>query len=104
MTCSDAQVLRPLPFLAHRLCRRGGEAASRRNRLNSEDEKEKHDGNLREMILTRFQQQEAEILLQAPEKTELLQAILRTHRCTPWRGLPGKHDSRNHNLWSFRVG
>lgn len=40
-----------------------------------EDEKEKNDRNERETILTHFQQQEAEILLQAPEKTELLRQL-----------------------------
>jgi hypothetical protein len=40
-----------------------------------EDEKEKKDRNLREILLTRFQQQEAEILFQPGEKTELLRQL-----------------------------
>lgn len=44
-------------------------------RGDPEDKKEKDDRNQREILLTHFQQQEAEIQLQAPEKTELLRQL-----------------------------
>ena len=42
---------------------------------DGEDKEEKKDRKLREILLTDFQQQEAEIQLQPPEKTELLRQL-----------------------------